>query len=107
MQNMQNDLEHPHAGRQQEFSTPLDASLLDSLNSIVNFLHSEGFYAAEESLLREIEERYSLEASDEKAQPCADSVLPGTVTQPQGGIEFHPNVPGSVHEVQGLESAEK
>lgn len=29
------------------FSAPLDANLLESLNSVVEFLHSEGFYAAE------------------------------------------------------------
>ena len=31
---------------------------LSTLDYIVHFLHTEGFYAAEEALLREIENRY-------------------------------------------------
>ena len=38
---------------------PLDThDTLSTLDYIVHFLHTEGFYAAEEALLREIENRY-------------------------------------------------
>ena len=40
--------------------------LLQSLSAVVSFLHTEGFLAAEETLLREIEHRY----------PAPDAVSP-------------------------------
>ncbi|GAB4815019.1 hypothetical protein N2152v2_002065 [Parachlorella kessleri] len=100
-------MEQQSSGRQQELSTPLDASLLDSLNSIVNFLHSEGFYAAEESLLREIEERFSLDASEDRPQASLGDGLAPESKQPgaEGGLEF--SVPGSAQNGEVLESAEK
>ena len=100
-------MEQQSSGKQQELSTPLDASLLDSLNSIVNFLHSEGFYAAEESLLREIEERFSLDASEDRPQASLGDGLAPEGKQPgaEGGLEF--SVPGSTQHGEVLESAEK
>ena len=45
---------------------PSSGGLLQSLSAVVSFLHSEGFLAAEETLLREIEHRY----------PAPDAVSP-------------------------------
>lgn len=50
------------------------AGLLHSLNAVVTFLHSEGFYAAEESLLREIENRY----------PAPDAISPRHISASPG-----------------------
>ncbi|KAL4445000.1 hypothetical protein ABPG77_004050 [Micractinium sp. CCAP 211/92] len=49
-----------------EDSSPPGLQLINSLSAVVNFLHSEGFLAAEETLLREIENRY----------PAPDAVSP-------------------------------
>lgn len=41
---------------------------LSTLDYIVHFLHTEGFYAAEEALLREIENRYPETEGDDALQ---------------------------------------
>ena len=46
--------------------SPGGGGLLQSLSAVVSFLHTEGFLAAEETLLREIEHRY----------PAPDAVSP-------------------------------
>ncbi|DBA95987.1 TPA: hypothetical protein ACH3X1_001498 [Trebouxia sp. C0004] len=50
---------------------------LSTLDYIVHFLHTEGFYAAEEALLREIENRY----------PEGEDALQGTGASPSGRSE--------------------
>ena len=50
---------------------------LSTLDYIVHFLHTEGFYAAEEALLREIENRY----------PEGEDALQGTGASPSGCSE--------------------
>ena len=50
---------------------------LSTLDYIVHFLHTEGFYAAEEALLREIENRY----------PEGEDALQGTGVSPSGRSE--------------------
>ncbi|KAL0056464.1 hypothetical protein WJX82_011637 [Trebouxia sp. C0006] len=52
---------------------------LSTLDYIVHFLHTEGFYAAEEALLREIENRY----------PEGEDALQGTGASPSGRSEFN------------------
>lgn len=47
---------------------------LSTLDYIVHFLHTEGFYAAEEALLREIENRY----------PEGDDAIQATDASPNG-----------------------
>lgn len=51
---------------------------LSTLDYIVHFLHTEGFYAAEEALLREIENRY----------PEGEDALQGTGPSPSGRSEL-------------------
>jgi hypothetical protein len=50
----------------------------DTLNSIVHFLHTNGLYAAEEALLRELENRYpDTEGSSPTGSAAAQPYLPG------------------------------
>ena len=112
--------ESPTSGRQPEYNCKLDAGLLDSLNSVVNFLHSEGFFCAEEALLREIEERFSLEVSPASSPGgggggdgggSADAGLGSAGAEGGSGtLEFHPTLqPAAPRDVvhEPLESAEK
>ena len=57
---------------------------LSTLEHIVHFLHTEGFYAAEEALLREIENRY----------PEGDEILHG-----EDSSAIEPAVDDDAHEV--------
>ena len=57
---------------------------LSTLDYIVHFLHTEGFYAAEEALLREIENRYpECEEQDTGVSPSARSA--NTITPEDSG----------------------
>ena len=51
---------------------------LSTLDYIVHFLHTEGFYAAEEALLREIENRYPEGDEALHASPSGQSVHTAT-----------------------------
>lgn len=64
---------------------------LSTLDYIVHFLHTEGFYAAEEALLREIENRFpECEAQDSGVSPSsrsANTIAPensGALSDPAG-----------------------
>lgn len=101
---MLSDLE---SGNQEGYSSSLDATILDQLNSIVHFLHAEGLYASEEALLREIEERFNLDKEDElQAQNPAEIFKPDKKICAEGTINFQPNVQETQAQ-DGLESAEK
>ena len=78
-----------------ESSPSPDAGLLDTpdtlstLDYIVHFLHTEGFYAAEEALLREIENRYpECEEPGSGVSPGGQSV--DTLTPEDSAVLAHP-----------------
>ena len=53
----------------EELAGAEQAPVLEQLNSVLDFLHSRGFYAAEEALLLEVESRYQLR-EEVPASPC-------------------------------------
>lgn len=62
---------------------------LSTLDYIVHFLHTEGFYAAEEALLREIENRYPEE--DSGLSPSGQRA--NTLTPEDSGVASDPAGP--------------
>lgn len=62
----------------------------DTLNFIVHFLHTNGLYAAEEALVRELENRYpEVEGSSPVSQPEADDSQEDTFAFTSSTIQRH------------------
>ena len=62
--------------------SPGGGGLLQSLSAVVSFLHTEGFLAAEETLLREIEHRYP---APDAVSPRHTAASPGSSGGGSGG----------------------
>lgn len=59
----------------------------DTLNTIIHFLHTNGLYAAEEALLRELENRYpDIEGSSPTGSVAAQTYLPSSHVASKGNF---------------------